>query len=274
MLIPVTRLALFVGLSWAGPDIFPPVERILAGIHPPRPGVVAVETDLRDSLGPARGMLMLQAELRSSDWERRRTVVSDQAFRGNKAAVPYVGAVLLKLNEDGRVRVAAAMTLGRIGDRAGGRFLKEALKDPEVDVRFAVALALGSGFEGVVTSLSETLAKDPSWWVRYAAAVSLGNEGKAFAVGALGAAAAADPSWQARLQAARSLGSIHTPRAAQALATALHDVDPGVRAAAAMALGETGGDAAIDRLKEALEDEVDPFQRGLLAASLKKILES
>lgn len=272
MLTPVTLLSLAAGLSWAGADMFPPVDRILAGIRPPRPGVVAVERDLRDSLAPARSMLLMQAELRSGDWERRRAVVADQAFPGNKAAVPYVGAVLLKLNEDPRVRVAAAMTLGRIGDRAGGKFLKEAIKDPEVDVRFAVALALGGGFDGVVTPLSEALSQDPSWWVRYAAAVSLGNLGKPFAVDALGAAAAADPSWQVRLQAARSLGSIHTARAAGALATALHDVDPGVRAAAAIALGETGGEAAIDRLRDALADELEPFQRGLLASSLKKLL--
>ncbi|MBI5200834.1 MAG: HEAT repeat domain-containing protein [Elusimicrobia bacterium] len=274
MLNPVTLLPLCASLSWAGADMFPPVERILSGIHPPRPGVVAVEKDLRDSLAPARSMLWLQAELRSSDWERRRQVVSDQAFPMNKAAVPYVGAVLLNLNEDPRVRVAAAMTLGRIGDRAGGRFLKEALDDPEVDVRFAVALALGSGYEGVVTPLSETLAKDPSWWVRYAAAVSLGNLGKPFAVGALASAAVADSSWQVRLQAARSLGTIHSPRSAQALSAVLRDADPGVRAAAAMALGETGGEAAIDRLKDALEDEIDPFQRSLLVASLKKALEN
>ncbi|MBI4347687.1 MAG: HEAT repeat domain-containing protein, partial [Elusimicrobia bacterium] len=211
--------------SWAGPEMFPPVDRILGGVHPPRPGAVAVEADLRDGLNSARGLLFLQAELRSGDWQRRREVIADQAFAGNKAAVPYVGAALLRLNEDPRVRVAAAMTLGRIGDRAGGRFLAEALRDPEVDVRFAVALALGAGFEGAVQPLSRALENDPSWWVRYAAAVSLGALARDFGVGPLGAAAANDKSWQVRLQAARSLGSIHTPRAAQALSVALSDPD-------------------------------------------------
>ncbi|MBI4346448.1 MAG: HEAT repeat domain-containing protein, partial [Elusimicrobia bacterium] len=60
--------------------------------------------------------------------------------------------------------------------------------------------------------------------------------------------------------------------AAQALSVALSDPDPGVKAAAAIALGEVGGDAAIDVVKEALAGELEPFQRNLLAASLKKLL--
>lgn len=269
----VAALLAFAANANAAPvgDMFPPVDRILAGVRAPRPAM-PVEADLRDGLAPARDILTFRAELRSADWQRRRAAITDRAWAGNKAAVPYIGASLLRLNEDGRVRVAAAMALGTIGDRAGSKFLLRALKDPEVDVRFATALALGSGFEGMVSPLSQALAEDPSWWVRYAAAVSLGKTGKAFAVDALGGAAAGDPSWQVRLQACRSLGELKSLRAAEALSAPLRDVDPGVRAAAAIALGEVGGEAAIERLSQELQEELEPFQRSVLTQAIRKAL--
>lgn len=259
------------GAPLSGADMFPPVERILEGVRAPRAGL-PLHSDLRDGLAPARDVLSLRAELRSGDWQRRRSAISERSWAGNKPVVPYVGAVLLRLNEDPRVRTAAAMALGSIGDWAGAKYLLQALKDPEVDVRFAVALALGSGFDGVVAPLSSALAGDPSWWVRYAAAVSLGKLGKPFAVDSLGAAAASDPSWQVRLQACRSLGELKSPRAVEALATPLRDVDPGVRGAAALALGEIQDAASIDLLKAELAEELDPFQRTVLSQALRKLL--
>jgi len=63
-------------------------------------------------------------------------------YDGNFAAIPYVSAVLLRLDEHLGVRVAAARALGRIGDRRARSFLARALRDGEPDVRLASAAAL------------------------------------------------------------------------------------------------------------------------------------
>ncbi|MBI4423946.1 MAG: HEAT repeat domain-containing protein [Elusimicrobia bacterium] len=261
------------GRARAASEMFPPVERILSGLGSGSPLEPAVEPDLRDSPGPAKDVAWLRRELQHDDWDRRRSAVEQAGRPANDAAVPYLGAVVLGLNEDPRVRVAAAVALARIGHPSSARFLGEALRgDPEVDVRFAAALALGAGFEGTAGSLCRSLREDGSWWVRYAAAVALGRAAGPGGEEPLAEAAAGDAAWQVRLEATRALGSIRSPRSAKALARPLADPDPGVRAAAAMALGEVGGEPALRALQAALGEETDSFQRRVLTQALQKVL--
>lgn len=268
-ILMVILAALAASAARAREELAPPVARVLEGVRPPGPTPAGGE--LRDALSGQQGVMRLRAELRSADWRRRREVVVAAAWPGNITAVPFLGAALLRLDEHPRVRVAAAMSIGAIRFPEGCRYLGEALVDPDIEVRFAAALALAS-CESSVTILSKTLAEDGSWWVRSAAAMALGRGAKLYAVDALGDAAAGDSAWQVRLQAARALGELRAPRAAEALARPLRDEDAGVRGAAAIALGEIGGPEAIELVRAELQTDLDAFQRSMLNNSLRKLL--
>jgi HEAT repeat protein len=244
------------------PNMFPPISQILGDADLPMP-----------FSGRQPDFSILVAHLRSRIPAARQQAVNDLGVRGNVRAVPYLGSLLLQLNAPLELRVASAMSLGRIGTWRTLGFLKQSMKDSAKEVRFATALALGKtkSLESL-PPLINALNRDPDWWVRFAAAVALGEDRDPMAVEALGACAKSETEWQVRMQAVRSLGQIGSREAAAALADPLHDQDASVRAATAMALGDIGGEDSIGLLADAMKAESDDFPRRVIAETLKKLM--
>jgi HEAT repeat protein len=227
--------------------------------------------DLRDAVAEPPSIPLLQAGLRSPATLDRLAAVHSAALAHDVKAVPFLRGVLLRLDEPTRLRAAAALALGRIGDELGVSALSEALKDPMPAVRYAAALALGRiPADGVATRLERVLRTDPDWQPRYAATISLGRTRRPFVATVLAEALREDASWQVRQQAARSLQDIGTPHAAALLVGALRDLEPTVRAAAGTALGEIGSPEQLRRLSEALKIETDPAVRSVFASALRR----
>lgn len=242
----------------APPAMFPPVAQLLGS----------------EAAGIKGGDFeTLLAGLRSPAPSDRLAAVANLGTLDNVRAVPYLGAVLLQANEPVELRVAAAMSLGRIRTWRAGAFLKQSIKDPAKEVRFATALALGKAkSKETLPLLVDTLANDSEWWVRFAAAVALGDVRDPQSVAALGKAAVQEKEWQVRMQAVRSLGQMGSRDAARALAKPLQDTDGAVRAAAAMALGDIGGIESLSLLATALHDESEEFPRQVMSDTVKKLL--
>jgi len=252
---------------------FPTTERFLGRPVDPLESLTAEAEDLRDSVAEQSTSSALQAGLRSSAVNTRLDAIRAAAVPREISAIPYLSGVMLRLDQPTQIRAAAALALGRIGDRIAVGALAEGLKDPAPEVRYAAALSLGKlPADGVATRLEKVLARDPVWQVRYAAAIALGRTRKAFVGPDLADALAQDGAWQVRQQAARSLLDIGTPRAAEALAAALRDPEPSVRAAAGSALAELGGPVSRRAVADALRDEREPSVRAVLAVASRRAL--
>jgi HEAT repeat protein len=260
--------------SAAKPDAaYPSTEKLLGETADPLSALATGDEDLKDSLNDIPSGQALMMGLRDRSVSVRMAAVQVSAYPKNVAAVPPLAGVMLRLDQPTSLRAAAALALGRIGDRVAVPSLAEALKDPSPDVRYAAALSLGRlPADGVVTRLERTLRSDPAWQPRYAAAIALGRTRKAFAAGALADALDSDPSWQVRQQAARSLQDIGTAHAAEALASALHDPEPSVGAAAGSGLAEIGGPDQRRDVTMALHDEKDPSVRAVLSEAARRNL--
>ena len=256
------------GFAPASRSAFPSTQGMFEAFPDPLSTLALAGDDLRDSLNALSPADALKIGLRDASVAARLAAVSAAAFPRDVAAVPSLAGVMLRLDQPSRLRVAAALALGRIGDRVAVPALVEALKDPLPDVRFAAALSLGRlPADGVVTRLERTLRSDPAWGPRYAAAIALGRARKAFGAGALAEALASDPAWQVRQQAARSLADLGTAHAAQALTSALNDPEPSVRAAAGAGLAEIGAPEQRRAAARARREEKDPSVRAVLAVS-------
>lgn len=252
---------------------FPSTEKLFGDSVDPLESLTVAGEDLHDAVASPASANALQIGLRSSVVLTRLSAIRAAAVPRDVSAVPYLSAVMLRLNEDAQVRAAAALALGRINDRVAVAALAEGLKDPSPEVRYAAALSLGRlPADGVATRLSRVLEHDPSWQVRYAAVIALGRTRKAFVADDLAAALTGDAAWQVRQQAARSLQDIGTPRAADALARALQDPEPSVRAAAGSALAEIGGPDQRRAVAGALRDERDPSVRAVLTIAARRAL--
>lgn len=150
------------------------------------------------------------------------------------AAVPALASVVRDPALE--VRVAAVEALGAIGDPAAVPDLLGALGDEIEDIRARAAIALGAIRDaGAAPGLLAAL-RDPDgvvrWWAAEALA-AIGSPAVAGLASVLGAAAESDG---VRLVAARALGKIGDPAAVAALAAALHDERPMIRASVAEAL--------------------------------------
>lgn len=252
---------------------FPPNAKLLGEAEDPLTALTVEDDALRDALNSPPSAAWLMAGLRAGNPADRLAAVNSAAIPGHVSAVAPLAAVMLRLDEKTEIRAAAATALGRIGDAVAAPSLSEALNDLSQDVRYAAALALGRiPADGAATRLARAMRSDPSWWVRYAAVLALGRTKKGFVVPVLEENLRIEPKWQIRMLAVRSLQDIGTPRAADAVATALRDKDSGVRAAAALALGRIGSDAHLDALRSALQAETDLSTRSAQSAAFRRIL--
>lgn len=158
-----------------------------------------------------------------------------------------------------------------LGSARYALWLRGELRSPDWEKRREAVLKAGRfGRVEAVSSLGAALlapAEDPR--VRAAAAAGLGGIGYPQGAPYLRQALTRDASWQVRMEAARALGAIGDRPSAPILAQALRDPEAAVRVAAGTALGRVGGPEAIRSLREALHDETDPMQAGVLADAMK-----
>jgi len=250
---------------------FPVTEHLLGDSVDPLSTLVTGDEGLKDSLNSGPSSDSLERGLRERSAKERLAAVQAAALPRNVSAVPELAGVMLRIDQPADLRAAAALALGRIGDRVAVPALSEALKDPSPEVRFSAALSLGKlPAVGVETRLERVLRYDPSWQTRYAAAIALGRTHEAFAASGLEDALSNDPDWQVRQQAARSLQELGTVHAAEALQEALNDPDPSVRAAAGIGLAAIGSPAQQLAVAQAVDGEPDPTVRVLLAGAARR----
>ena len=130
--------------------------------------------DLRDAVSPLPTLDWFLGAIRDPRPQGRLEAVEAFGYAGNFAAIPYVSAVLLRLDEDLAVRVAAARALGRIGDRRAWSFLARTMGDREPSVRMASALAIGRVTDrGGARMISRALQSEADEDVRAALAWAL-----------------------------------------------------------------------------------------------------
>ena len=150
------------------------------------------------------------------------------------------------------VRAQAAISLGRIGDRAAVPALIEALKDPEKAVRREAAKALGAIKDARAVGALVAALRDGDVNVRAYAAYALGEIKASTAAGAL-LEALRDPEWCVRDQAAWALRETHDPEIAGPLAAALKEEDADL-AHVVWVLRHVEGTHATDHLAALLKD--------------------
>src|SRR5215471_650609 len=164
-----------------------------------------------------------------------------------------VPALIDALNESKEYdfKVAAAESLGLIGDRRAEDALIRATQMPEPPVRSAAIRALGKLGDATVTETLFEAARDGDPSVRDAAASSLSLLG--VSVERL-SADARSPSWQIRAAAMTTLARLGDPRGLPVVVSGLNDRDENVRAEAARSLAAMGDRRALDPLIGALHD--------------------
>ncbi len=237
----------------------------------PLDGLTRDGEDLRDAYAAPPSAAWLMRGLRQPDLTARLEAVREAARPRNAEAIGPLSGLLLRLDQPASLRAAAALGLGRVGDRSAQPSLSQALCDPDASVRASAAIALGRlRAREASADLEHALLRDPAWTVRYAAAVALGKFPGSDVP--LCASLSADPAWQVRQQAARSLQARPTPASRRALVAALLDPDASVRASAAFSIGEIGTRAERRALSLALRVETDPAARLLMREALRSAL--
>jgi HEAT repeat protein len=148
------------------------------------------------------------------------------------------------LNLDPLIRVEIIRVLAEYPDPAGDAVLKNALNDPDADVRIAAC---------------------DSW----------GKRGDAQAVPLLAPMLSGDVNKDVRLAAARALGKIKDQQSVQALGDALLDSDPAMQYRAVMSLKEVTGQNLgnnVDRWRQYVkEGHVPPAEPTSIAEKIKKV---
>lgn len=151
-------------------------------------------------------------------------------------------------------RVAAAGTLGEMGDPSVLKPLVAALKDSEAMVRAAAAGGLAQLGNRQAAPAVMGLLRDRARNVRVAALSALGQLGDPQAIEEM-AALTNDREWEVRAALAEALGRLGDRQALPTVMELLQDKDQEVRQNAADALGKLGDDSAVESLVMAMVDE-------------------
>ncbi|MBN2492349.1 MAG: HEAT repeat domain-containing protein [Planctomycetes bacterium] len=187
----------------------------------------------------------------------------------------------LLLREDKTlVRVAAALALGQLGDPRSAGALLDAVGDSNADVQDAAVLALGMvGDPDGVRALEELLGKTANGArlvrqsqvndrLRATAALALGLTGRADALFGLAAATDRTEPRDVRAAAVLGIGLLDGEGGDSHLVEVLERKNSGaqIRAAAAIALGHTGGELARPALLSALRSTNTEVRRAAALA--------
>ena len=234
----------------------------------------AMRYEMRQSLAHAarndRALAALGVELEAARFATRSEVVQIDLLR---ALGPRIGDVpggreafvlLAKPDASFRVRYllqGPAAELARTGDAQAEAYLLASLRkdaDPHVRTRAAEVSARAPKIQAALIEA----ASDPEVRVRSASVLSLGAMGRASGapplalVAVLAERLAKDPFTFVRTQAARALGEMPaTPASDAALARALSDASPEVRARALDGLGEHHATAYLPQIRVIAEDD-------------------
>lgn len=252
------RAALLV-LSWVRtPAVAAELSRLLA--HSAVPHEV-IETLVRFG-SPILDVLGRQ--LTSGEIESRRAAAVALGRIGDRAAVPALIAEL----EEGELQLLApvAGALGRLGDQRAFEPLLARLGHPDPGVRQAIIGALNSIGHPDMASRIRTLLTDDNPNVRQSAAKIAGYFGYPDCAEAL-LARAADADERVRAAALEHVAYLEHPGVVPLLIKAGQDDTPRGRAAAAAALGHVSDSRACDVLLQMLHDE-DSWVRYFAALSL------
>ncbi|HXN46192.1 MAG TPA: HEAT repeat domain-containing protein [Bryobacteraceae bacterium] len=211
------------------------------------------------SLRDPRAIDPLTVALSDSDWGVQKAAAGALGEIGGARAVePLIGA----LNNTDLVSGAeVAKALGKIKDPRAVQPLIAALKGRDaVDAAEALA-AIGAPAVGALIAA----LKNPDSDVRWHAAVALGNSKDPRAVEPLAGTLEGADSPLLRSSAAGALGEIRDPRAVEPLARVLTDPSPDVRDHALSALGAIGA-PAVSPLLAALKSVHPDVRRGAAEA--------
>ena len=164
-------------------------------------------------------------------------------------------------SEDWTARSAAAVELGKLGDRQAAKSLSAVLRDPAAEVAREAASALGALGDGsAVESLSAVVVNADGYFdstVRIAAADALGKLQDRGAVPAL-VAGVRDPIAEVSQAAIRALGSLGGERVIEPLVAVVQNKDnyflTFVRETAVEALGRLGIPSARESLQRIVAD--------------------
>lgn len=166
----------------------------------------------------------------------------------------------LKSDAYSGLRWKAAEALARIGTPAVGPLIM-LLEDPDEDVRWKVAIALGETEDPRAVAPLITLLEDPDSYVRSRAALALGTIGEPALPGLLSSLSSPDPAKRAAVVVA--LGGIGSDQVIPPLIDALFDPVDMVSLEAAMSLAKIGS-PAIPLLHGALRSASQEDRRSLL----------
>ncbi|MBA3849454.1 MAG: hypothetical protein C0502_05590 [Opitutus sp.] len=144
----------------------------------------------------AEAVELLRARALPSEWLRMLAL----ALARKQVFDAFEAIAALRQAAEPRVRAAAWVALGELGDPRAGDFVAGGLRDPDDDVRQAACHCAGKLGGPAVAPLLLGLAKSGGWWSRYHAAAALiefGAAGAAALQEQLAGAAADDPARQA-----------------------------------------------------------------------------
>ncbi len=226
----------------------PAVERALARLLG-QPSVRAqiVEAIVRHGAGVVD---LLVEQLDAEDLETRQAAAIALGRIGDRRATAALVAAL----DDRELAVPAATALSRIGDAAAFEGLMARLGDPDPSVRQGVIAALNSIGHAEMPRRVMTLLDDADDRVRESAVKIAGYFGYRECLEAV-LRRTSDSSEAVRRAAVEQLPMFDDERATAALSEALASGTPPVRAAAAAAFARIEGPAAVAALLSALDDE-------------------
>lgn len=160
-----------------------------------------------------------------------------------------------------RIRIAAIITLGKVGDQRAFEPLQKMIPTCDSDERAAVAFALGElGYKHAIYPLTK-LAADSDGKVRKEAAVAMGKLGSILFEPDL-VKLLSDKDFRVQKEAAISLGKLGGKSAIKHLAhAATHDDDPEVCIAAATALEKLGDKQGFALLEKLMSYETSPIRQ-------------
>jgi len=209
------------------------------------------------------------AQTKSSDPEARHDGAEALAsLRGPKSVA--VLSNLLSTDADGRVRQAAASSLGRLGDASAAPALIAALKDASPPARFAAVRSLGALRARAAVPALTALLGDPDASMRRTVAQMLGQIGDPAAKDAL-KAALTEVDEGARLEAADALARMGDAGGQAAAVAGLRSNDPVSRRRAALALARGGDASAQAALDAAFAGEKDRATRSALGEARSRL---